>query len=146
VTILDFSQTSDAAALLIPAALHLALVVGLYSWLSVERLRNATGQGARYSDLVLPGGDSGRAARIAANLSNQFEAPALFHPLVLILWATSSATGADLVLAWMFVAGRVLHTLVQTLTTNVVLRGVVFSLNFLALSLMWIGFLIRALA
>jgi hypothetical protein len=145
-TVMDFSQTSDAAALLIPAALHLALVVGLYAWLSVERLRNATGKGARYSDLVLPGGDSGRAARIAANLSNQFEAPALFHPLVLILWATSSATGADLVLAWMFVAGRVLHTLVQTLTTNVVLRGVVFSLNFLALSLMWIGFLIRALA
>ena len=32
----------------------------------------------------------------------------------------------------MFVAGRVIHTLVQTLTDNVPLRGQVFMINFLA--------------
>ena len=41
-------------------------------------------------------------------------------------------TWIDVVAAWVFVAGRVIHTLVQTLTDNVVLRGRVFVINFLA--------------
>jgi hypothetical protein len=38
----------------------------------------------------------------------------------------------DVIAAWVFVAGRVAHTLVQTLTDNVPLRGQVFTINFLA--------------
>ena len=34
----------------------------------------------------------------------------------------------------MFVVGRVAHTLVQTLTDNVPLRGQVFTINFLAVA------------
>lgn len=137
---------ADPSQLLIPAALHLALIAGLYAWLSVERFINFMQGRGRYADLVTPGGDTGRAARVAANLSNQFEAPALFYPLVLALWATGMASGADLILAWIFLAGRVIHTLVQTFTTHVPLRGMVFSINFMALGVMWIWFLIRALS
>jgi hypothetical protein len=38
----------------------------------------------------------------------------------------------DVVVAWVFVAGRVIHTLVQTLTSDVPLRGRVFLINFAA--------------
>ena len=34
--------------------------------------------------------------------------------------------------AWAFVAGRIAHALVQTLTDNVLLRGQVFLINFAA--------------
>lgn len=136
---------ADPSSILWPVASHLGLIVFLYAWLTFERLFNVMGGRGRYGDLVRPGGDSGRAARIAANLSNQFEAPMLFHPLMLALWATSMATVTDLWLAWAFLAGRVLHTGVQTLTTHVPLRGLVFSVNFTALCALWVWFLARAL-
>ena len=46
---------------------------------------------------------------------------------------TGRVTAIDVIAAWVFVAGRVVHTLVQTLTDNVPLRGQVFMINFLAL-------------
>jgi len=139
-------QTSaERSAIVIPAAAHLGLVVLLYLWLSAERLVNA-GRGSTPLDrLVTPGGDQGRTARIAANLSNQFEAPVLFHLLVLTVWMTASVSPAYVVLAWIFVAGRLLHTGVQTLSANVLARGLVFSINFMALCAMWALFLAEAL-
>lgn len=139
------ADIADPAQVLVPAAAHLALIAGLYAWLSVERLLTVLAGRGRYGDLLTPGGETGRAARVAANLSNQFEAPVLFYPLVLALWAMGMASGADLILAWVFFAGRVVHTGVQTLTTNVPLRGLVFSINFIALAALWAWFLVRVL-
>jgi hypothetical protein len=52
---------------------------------------------------------------------------------VILLVALGRATTLDVVAAWVFVAGRVVHTLVQTLTDDVKLRGRVFLVNFAAL-------------
>ena len=49
-----------------------------------------------------------------------------------MLVALGKVTTFDVIAAWVFVAGRVIHTLVQTLTDNVPLRGNVFMINFLA--------------
>ena len=38
----------------------------------------------------------------------------------------------DLVAAWAFFVGRIVHSLVQTLTNDVVLRGRVFLISFVA--------------
>ena len=142
---LDSALLSEPSGILAPAACHLLLTAALYAWLTVERAANVWRRRGLYSDLVTPGGDQGRAARIAANLSNQFEAPTVFHPLVLALWATGMASELDLALAWAFVIGRLAHTMVQTLTTNVPLRGMVFSINFVALSGLWGNFFLRVL-
>ncbi|MFN3835715.1 MAG: MAPEG family protein [Glycocaulis sp.] len=132
---------AEARSILLPAAAHLALIGFLYAWLTVERL-SAVRSGKRgYPDMQFAGGDVERGARVAANLRNQFEAPMLFYPLVLALWATQTVTVAMVWLAWLFFAGRVLHTGVQTLTANVPLRGAVFMVNFLALAGMWALFL-----
>ncbi len=56
----------------------------------------------------------------------------IFYTLVVLLIALGKVTMFDVVAAWVFVAGRVIHTLVQTLTDNVGLRGNVFTINFLA--------------
>ena len=69
-------------------------------------------------------------ARITRNLANQFELPVIFYAAVVLLIATNKVTTFDIVAAWVFVAGRVVHTLVQTLTDNVPLRGQVFLINF----------------
>ena len=75
--------------------------------------------------------------RISANLSSQFEWPIFFHVACLILLGVPSSP-AIMALAWTFVVGRVLHSAVQILTRNVRLRGMVFTINFLAVLGLWI--------
>ena len=74
--------------------------------------------------------------RISANLSNQFEWPLFFHVACVVLMLLGTRHAA-IALAWFFVAGRVLHSGVQVLTTNVRLRGLVFTVNFLAVLGLW---------
>lgn len=128
-------ETPDS--LLWPSVLHLGLTAFLYLWLSFERGFGVVQGRQRYSDYILANGDTGRGARLAANLRNQFEAPPFFHMLILALVLAGTPLQGHLILAWVFVLGRVLHTLVQVLFANVVLRGLVFSINFLALGGMW---------
>jgi hypothetical protein len=110
---------------------HVGLVVLLYVWLTLGRM-----QAVRRGEVVY--GDFARSeephyvARITRNLANQFELPVIFYATVVLLIATSRVTAIDVIAAWMFVAGRVIHTLVQTLTDNVPLRGKVFMINFVA--------------
>ena len=135
----------DPHVILLPLASHLALIAFLYSWLTIERLLAVRARKHTYADLQFAGGDVDRGARVAANLRNQFEAPMLFYPVVLAIWAIEAVTLADAALAWLFIAGRALHTAVQTLTGNVPLRGAVFTINFLALAGLWALFLFRHL-
>ena len=121
-------------ALIAPMVAHVALAGFLYVLLTVARAPAVWGIGRR------PDGSNPWAAfepRISANLSNQFEWPLFFHVgcLVLLQFQASLAVVA---LAWIFVAGRFLHSAVQILTRNVRLRGVVFTLNFLAVLGLWI--------
>ena len=119
--------------LIIPMAAHVALAASLYAMLTVVRAPAIWGIGRR-ADGSNPW--AGIEPRISANLSNQFEWPLLFYAACLVL-LRSDASRLSLVLAWVFVGGRVLHTLVQILTTNIRLRGVVFNINFVAVLGLW---------
>lgn len=122
-----------AHSLIIPMAAHVALTAFLYVVLTVARAPSIWGIG-RCAD-----GDNPWATiepRISANLSNQFEWPLFFHVACLLL-LLFGANPLALVLAWIFVAGRILHSLVQILTRNIRLRGVVFTINFLAVLGLW---------
>ncbi len=119
--------------LIMPMAAHVSLAALLYVLLTVARAPAIWGIGRR------PDGSNPWARiepRISANLSNQFEWPLLFYAACIVL-LQSDATGHALVLAWVFIGGRVLHSLVQILTTNVRLRGAVFTINFLAVIGLW---------
>jgi len=62
--------------------------------------------------------------------------------VVLIVLNTSGPL--PVALAWVFVIGRVLHSLVQIATANVRLRGLVFTINFVAVLAMWALVVARA--
>jgi hypothetical protein len=80
--------------------------------------------------------------RISANLSNQFEWPLFFYVACLIFLQRPPSVGSQLLLAWIFVAGRFAHSYVQVFTTNVRLRGAVFAVNFVAVIAMWASLLL----
>src|SRR5687768_363948 len=103
----------------------------LYVWLTVARQRAVKRGEVAYGDFARHE-EPHHVARISYNLANQFELPVIFYAAVVLLAATRNVTTVDLIAAWVFIAGRVIHTLVQTLTDNVPLRGQVFLINFAA--------------
>ena len=111
---------------------HVALVWALYAWLTVARTLAVRNGAIGYEAFEFAGHEPPRVARITRNLANQFELPVLYYIAVLALMQLQAATALDVWLGWVFVAGRVLHTGVQTLSSNVKLRGGVFALNALA--------------
>jgi hypothetical protein len=118
------------AAFLTPFLLHFAVVVALYAALTAARAAAVRGGQAAFADFARAGGDPPGAARIQRNLTNQFEAPMFAYFAALFLLWRGEVNGFDIAAAWLFLAGRVIHTLVQTLTDNVRLRGLVFTVNF----------------
>lgn len=121
-------------SLVLPMAAHVALAAFLYVLLTVARAPAIWGIG-RCPDGANPWASV--EPRISANLSNQFEWPLFFYAACLILMQLPPNPTA-FALAWIFVAGRALHSAVQILTRNVRLRGVVFTVNFLAVLGLWL--------
>jgi len=120
------------ASILWPMLAHIGWVSMLYVWLTVARQRAVRSGQIESSCFVLGRDEPLDVARITRNLANQFELPLIFYALVVLLVALGQVTLFDVIAAWVFIAGRVAHTLVQTLTDNVPLRGQVFTINFLA--------------
>lgn len=112
-------------------------------------------QRARYLKTNPPGADdfaTGASARAyfepvelpAANLANLFELPVLFFVVALLLLQTELANDVQVVLAWVYVALRVLHSYVHIVLRRVPLRAGVYALSVAVLMAMWIGFAVDA--
>lgn len=123
--------------ILYPMAAHIAWVAFLYVLLTIVRAPAVWG--------VIKSKKENWASiepQISANLSNQFEWPLFFHITCVLLIVMGNTDSLQLWLAWIFVAGRLIHSAVQILTNNIRLRGLVFTINFLAVLAMWFFLLI----
>lgn len=119
-----------AAHLLLPLFLHFGLIVLLYVVLTWARLVVVRRGEAHTADFARADGDPRLSARIQRNLANQFEAPVFAWIGALVLILTGHVSGLDIAAAWLFLAGRLIHTAVQCTGDNVGLRGKVFVINF----------------
>ena len=119
-----------AVQLLLPLFLHFGVIVLLYAVLTWARLVLVRRGEARTADFARADGDPRPSARIQRNLANQFEAPVFAWIGALILILTGHVSGLDVAAAWLFLAGRLIHTAVQCTGDNVGLRGKVFVINF----------------
>ena len=120
-------------SLFLPMTVHVGLTALLYVLLTIARAPKIWNIGMR-ADGSNPWASV--EPRISANLSNQFEWPLFFYVACLLLIASPSS--AAITLAWVFVLGRLLHSYVQIMTSNVRLRGLVFTINFLATLGLWV--------
>ena len=121
-------------SLIPPMAAHVGLTAFLYVLLTVVRAPAVWGLGRRAD------GSNPLAKfepRISANLSNQFEWPVFFYAACLLVMGLRVAEPDLLWLAWIFVGGRIVHSCVQICTANVRLRGLAFTINFVAVLGMW---------
>ncbi|MCB4436673.1 MAPEG family protein [Alteromonas sp. McT4-15] len=122
-------------SILLPVYAHLTWCTLLYGCLTIARAPAIWGLGSR------PDGSNPFAhiqPKISANLSNQFEWPVFFHILCVILYCSNTPISAIILsLAWLFVFGRVVHSIVQICGTSIRLRGIAFTINFVAVLAMW---------
>jgi hypothetical protein len=125
-------QMTFATLLIWPLLAQIGWTFFLYAWLTWARQQAVKCGKIDYSGFLLGRDEPLEVARITRNLANQFELPVVFYTVVVLLVALRAVGTIDIVAAWAFFAGRIVHSLVQTLTNDVVLRGRVFLISFVA--------------
>jgi hypothetical protein len=120
------------SSILWPLLAQIVWTFMLYAWLTWARMRAVRRGEVDFSCFELGREEPRAVARITRNLANQFELPVVFYAVVVLLVALDRVGTIDVIAAWIFIGGRVVHTFVQTLTDKVELRGRVFMINFLA--------------
>ena len=130
--------------MLAPVFVHVVLVVALVIATGRGRVAAVNAGEVRLKDIAL---DSSkwpeRLRKFANNYQNQFELPVLFYAGVALLIATGLGDGVSLVLAWVFVASRLVHSFIHLGTNNVVHRLFAFSAGLAALAALWLWFALR---
>lgn len=82
---------------------------------------------------------------MARHYDNQFQVPLLFLITGTLLIALHAASFFSVVLAWIFVASRAAHSLVQLGRNDVRKRVIAFAVGWIAVVVLWIQILLFAL-
>jgi hypothetical protein len=80
------------------------------------------------------------------NLMNLLEMPVLFYVVSIALYVTRHVETGIMVLAWLYVGLRVVHSLVHVTYNRVVHRLIAFALSNFVLCAIWIWFVVRVLS
>jgi hypothetical protein len=132
-----------ATDILLPVFVHVALVFVVLFRTVIARQRAVASGRADWQQNALDDRWPEEARKPANNFRNQFELPVLFYALVAFLLVTTKADLVEVVLAWIFVISRILHTLVHLGSNVVMRRGMAFLLGIMALLVMWVWFALR---
>ncbi|QEL21889.1 hypothetical protein FQV39_04320 [Bosea sp. F3-2] len=85
-------------------------------------------------------------ARLAsANFSNQFETPVVYFALIMLAMEVGATGYAMALLAWLYVATRVIHTFIHIGPNRLPVRGAVYGIGIIALFGMWLGILLAVI-
>ena len=123
-------------ALLAPLFVQVALTLALIIWVSLVRAS------AVYRGEARSGGDGNpRNARIAEAYNTQTELPVLFYVLVVLAMLARRVDFPFMVLAWIFVASRVLHAYILIFADEQWRRFYAFFFGAVVLALMWAIFI-----
>jgi hypothetical protein len=131
------------SAILQPVVALAAWTMIMWIWLYATRLPamgragidgktmvGSTGSGLR-ADLIAKG--EIKASWVTDNYNHLHEAPTVFYAVAIVLAMIGQGDNLNATIAWVYVALRVAHSLVQTLGNKVMIRFLLFALSTLAL-------------
>jgi hypothetical protein len=131
-------------AVLLPVFVQVGLTFVLLIWLGRSRVLALKAGEVKMGDVAL--GERNwpkRLLQIQNSYHSQFEAPVLFYVLVVLALITRKADMLFVVMSWMFVASRLVHTGIHTTSNRMVRRFQAFLVGVLILLVMWIIFALR---
>jgi hypothetical protein len=126
-----------ATAIFFPVFAQVILTFGLLLWMGLLR-RDALRAGeTTYAEIALDDLRWPPGARQVANCyRNQFELPVVFYVLCLVAFEIGAVGTLMIVLAWAFVASRVVHAYIHTTSNRVDQRGAAFAVGYLIVLIM----------
>ena len=116
--------------ILLPVFLQILLTFVLMVWMAVSRTGALKRKELHIRDMAL--GQQAwpaRVTQISNAFHNQLQLPVLFYVLVAFVLITNSVTVTLVVLAWLFVATRLVHAYIHTGSNYVPWRAYVFFVN-----------------
>lgn len=130
--------------LLLPAFIHVGLIFVIAFRMGLAKQRAVREDGVKLEDVSLDNrGWPEDTRKLNNNYNNQFELPVLFYAILPLLLMLVKVDWLQVTLAWLFVAGRILHSIVHTGANVVTQRGMAFLIGFGAVGLMWAWFALR---
>ena len=129
---------STSTAIFWPMMAQALLTYAIYALGSYRRVGAVKAGKARASDFRIPSIEPEPSASAIRNLSNQFELPVLFFVVCLSLYVTSGAGTVAVVLAWAFVAARVVHSYVHVTSNRIRIRRPLFILGYFINLVLWL--------
>ena len=113
-------------------------------FIPIRRFRAAFANRVTPEDFAL-----GESARVPGSVSlanrnfmNLLEVPVLFYVLCLALYVTATVSSFFMIMAWFYVAARLIHSIVNISYNNVIHRLICFATSNIVLMVMWVQFLI----
>jgi hypothetical protein len=133
-------------AVLLPLFVEVALTFVLLFWTGYLRTNLLKAGAVKPQDVALREPNwPPQVAQTGNAYQNQFEVPVLFYVLTILAWITRHADLLFVVMAWIFVALRLIHAYIHITDNDVNRRGPVFGAGALVLMAMWVIFMIRIL-
>ena len=86
-----------------------------------------------------------KATQFANSFANQLELPILFYVLTILEILTRNADLIFVILAWIFVATRMLQAVIHVTNNDVRLRGAFYGAGAIVLVIMWLIYMVRVL-
>ena len=129
---------------LAPLFIHVALTnyVGIRN--VSNRISSVMKGETKLSDIALNSGNwPPYVKKWSNNFANQFDVPTVWYVLTALIIATAKIDLAFIILSWIFVASRLVHTYIHTGSNFVRHRMYSFLVGFSALTIMWLWFGIR---
>jgi hypothetical protein len=133
-------------AVLAPLFVQVLLTFVLLFWMGSLRVFTVRRGEVRPGDIALREPNwPPRVQQVANAYHNQLELPLLFYVLTILALITRQADFIFVVLAWIFVALRIVHAFVHVTSNHVPSRGGIFILSAAILAIMWGMFMLRIL-
>ena len=130
--------------LLLPAFIQVGLVFVIAFRMGAAKQRDLRAGLVRIEEVALDNSRwTERTRKLNNNYNNQFELPVLFYAILPLLILLVKVDVVQVTLAWVFVASRILHSILHTGANIVMQRGGAFLIGFAAVGLMWLWFGLR---
>jgi hypothetical protein len=133
-------------AVLLPLFVQVTLTFVLLVWMATLN-NSAVGRGeVKWQTIALREPNwPARNLQLRNAFLNQLETPVLFYVLTILAWMTRHADLLFVIMAWIYVALRIVHAYIHVTDNYVPRRGLAFIMSAIVLALMWVIFMLRIL-
>lgn len=121
-----------------PMMVQAFLTLVIYGFIFNRRKAAVKAGEANFGTFRVPTNEPAKSAAAVRNLANQYELPVLFYVVCLSLFVTNGASWPVVVIAWIFVALRIVHAYVHLGSNNLKLRIPAFFGGVIAVFVLWV--------